>query len=93
MSTEHIQGLVKRQGLTQADLVEIRQLAQHCNVYEGLDLKLNWSILEQRPTDQTSDFLFYENGELVGFLPLFNFNTTEAEISGMVHPEIGRAHV
>ncbi len=90
MSTKHIQGLVKRQELTQADFAEIRQLEQRCNTYEGLDIKLNWSILEQRPTDQTNDFLFYEDGELVGFLPLYSFNSSEAEISGMVHPAYRR---
>lgn len=90
MPTNHIQGLVKKQGLTRADLAEIQQLAERCNTYEGLDLKLNWSILEQRPSDQTNDFLFYEDGELVGFLPLYSFSAGEAEISGMVHPAYRR---
>lgn len=90
MSGNHIHGLVKKQGLTQADLEEIRQLAQRCNAYERLDLKLNWSILEQRPADQTNDFLFYEDGKLVGFIPLFSFSEGEAEISGMVHPAYRR---
>lgn len=93
MSTDQKQGLLKRRGLTQAELAEIRELAEKCNTYEGLDLKLNWSILEKRPPDQTNDFLYYEDGALVGFLPLFNFNSTEAEISGMVHPNYRRRDI
>lgn len=90
MSTDHKQGLVKRQGLTQAELAEIKLLADRCNTYEGLEIKLNWSVLERRQPDQTNDFLYYENGALVGFLPVYSFNSTEAEISGMVHPDYRR---
>lgn len=59
-------------------------------MHEGLHLKLNVSILEAREQDRTNDFLYYEQGVLVGFLPLFSFNSTEVEISGMVHPEYRR---
>jgi ribosomal protein S18 acetylase RimI-like enzyme len=88
--TNQKQGLVKRQGLTRAELAEIKLLAERCNTYEGLDLKLIWSVLEKREPDQTNDFLYYENGTLVGFLPVYSFNSTEAEISGMVHPDYRR---
>jgi ribosomal protein S18 acetylase RimI-like enzyme len=87
MSSPIKQGLIKRQGLDTTELNEIKHLAQRCNQYEGLDLKLNWSILHQRPTDQFNDFLYYIEGQLVGFLALFSFNTQEGEISGMVHPD------
>lgn len=90
MSTDQKQGLVKRQGLTQAELAEIRLLAERCNEYEKLDIKLNWNILATREPDQTNDFLYYEGGALVGFLPLYSFNSAEAEISGMVHPDYRR---
>src|SRR5260370_39047815 len=90
MSKDQKQGLVKKQGVTQTELAEVKLLASRCKAYEGLDLKLNWSILEKRPSDQTSDFLYYEDGTPVGFLPLFSFNSTEAEISGMVHPDFRR---
>ncbi|HEY6408361.1 MAG TPA: GNAT family N-acetyltransferase [Ktedonobacteraceae bacterium] len=90
MPTDQKQGLVKKQGLTHTELAEIKLLAEICNMHEGLNLKLNWSILEEREQDQTNDFLYYEDGALVGFLPLFSFSSTEVEISGMVHPEYRR---
>lgn len=90
MPTDQKQGLMKKQGLTHTELAEIKLLAEICNMHEGLNLKLNWSILEEREQDQTNDFLYYVDGALVGFLPLFSFNSTEAEISGMVHPDYRR---
>jgi ribosomal protein S18 acetylase RimI-like enzyme len=87
------QGLYKKQGLTRTELAEIEQLATVCNQHEGLDLKLNWSILRSRPQNETSDFLYYEDDRLIGFLPLFSFNPSVAEVSGMVHPNYRRKGV
>jgi len=90
MSFTYKQGLVRCQGLDASELAEIKQLAELCNQHEGLDLKLNWSTLRSRPVDTVNDFLFYADGQLVGFLPLFSFNAQEGEISGMVHPAYRR---
>lgn len=87
MTAQTKHGLIKKQGLTPEELTQIEQLATICNEHEGLELKLNMSMLHRRPENETNDFLYYENGELVGFLPLFVFNSNEAEVSGMVHPE------
>ena len=84
------QGLIKKQGLTQIEFTEIEALAALCDRHEGLELKLNWNILRNRPLHETNDFLFYENGQLVGYLALFSFNSKEAEISGMIHPDYRR---
>ncbi len=90
MNKEEKHGLYMRQVLHAAELAEIEHLAHICNTCDGLDLKLNWEVLRTRPGDQTNDFLYYQNGQLVGYLPLFVFNATEAEISGMVHPDYRR---
>jgi len=93
MHTGQAHGLVKKQGLTQAELAEIKHLADLCNRHEGLNIKLNQGILEKREQNQANDFLYYEDGTLIGFLPLFSFNSAEAEISGMVHPDYRRRGV
>jgi ribosomal protein S18 acetylase RimI-like enzyme len=80
------QGLYRAQGLSQTALADIKQLMQGCNIYEGLDLKINLNILSSRPHDEINDFLYYEQDVLVGFLGLYSFNPGEGEISGMVHP-------
>jgi ribosomal protein S18 acetylase RimI-like enzyme len=90
MSSTSKQGLIERRGLDTNELSEIKQLAQLCNQHNGLDLKLNWNILRNRPSNQLNDFLYYADGQLVGFLALFSFNSQEGEISGMVHPSYRR---
>jgi len=86
MTIENKHGLYPRQGLTAVELAEIKTLADICEAYEQLHMKLNWDTLRSRPQDQTNDFLYYENGVLVGFLAFFSFNSLEGEVSGMVHP-------
>lgn len=90
MVEETRQGLLRRQRLTAAELAEIEQLAHICNTCDGLDIKLNWDVIRERGTDATNDFLYYEQDRLVGYLPLFSFNSHEAEVSGMVHPDYRR---
>jgi ribosomal protein S18 acetylase RimI-like enzyme len=91
MSFSFKRGLIERRGLDPGDLAEIAPLAQLCNEHDGLDLKLNWNILRNRPSGQLNDFLYYsDDGQLVGFLPLFSFSSQEGEISGMVHPAYRR---
>jgi ribosomal protein S18 acetylase RimI-like enzyme len=80
------QVLVKQQGLSKARIAEVEQLALLCNRYEHLDMKLSWDILNSRPSDETNDFFYYDNGLLAGYLALFSFSDNEGELSGMVHP-------
>jgi ribosomal protein S18 acetylase RimI-like enzyme len=82
-----LQEFIEKQGLTEEELQRIKLLAEVCNEDEGIRLKLNWDMLQERPAGETNDFLVYENGELVGFLGIYSFRSTEAEISGMVHPQ------
>lgn len=73
-------------GLTEAQLAQIQQLESICNQFNGLTMKLNWSTLRDRPKDQVNDFLWYAEGQVVGYLALFGFNPREVEISAMTHP-------
>jgi ribosomal protein S18 acetylase RimI-like enzyme len=90
MSSTIKQGLVSCRGLDATELSDVFQLAQYCNQHDGLDLKLNWNILRHRPQNQFSDFLYYAEDQLVGFLALFSFTAQEDEVSGMVHPDYRR---
>lgn len=74
-------------GLDQNQLDKIKGLEQICNEYEGLTMKLNWEMLNNRPKNEVNDFLLYENDDLVGYLGLYIFRDTEAEVSAMVHPK------
>lgn len=83
-------GLHARDRLSEAELEAIGRLADRCNRYEGIELKLNWNMLRERTGEGTSDFLYYESGRLVGFLGIYQFQSKEVEISGMVHPSYRR---
>jgi ribosomal protein S18 acetylase RimI-like enzyme len=74
-------------GLDQNQLDKIKALEEICNDYEGLTMKLNWEMLNNRPKNEVNDFLLYENDELVGYLGLYIFRDSEAEVSAMVHPK------
>lgn len=76
--------------MTEKELAAVKKLANLCNQYEGIELKLNYTTLEQRPEGENSDFFYYVDGEMKAFLALYAFNTHEAEICGMVHPDYRR---
>ncbi len=77
-------------GLTATQLADIRRLADACNNFEGLTMKLNWSTLNNRPANELNDFFYYVDGRLVGYLALYIFNSREAEVSAMTHPDFRR---
>jgi len=84
--TEQPNGLVKKQGLSEAELNEIKKLLIFCQEYDHQKLKINWNFLYTRSPEETSDFCYYANQKLVGYLPLDGFGS-DFEITGMVHPD------
>lgn len=85
---ENIHG---RQVLSESDLEAIRELAEVCNIHDGIKLKLNWDMLISRQPGNTDDFLYFdESGSLGGYLAIYCFGRPEAEISGMVRPSCRR---
>src|SRR5262245_52089284 len=86
-------GLTRKQRLTSADLDNIKRLAQICDAHDGATMRFNWGTLAARPADETNDFFYYQDDALVGCLSLYTFGSSEAEASGMVHPEHRRQGV
>lgn len=71
-------------------LASIRQLADLCNEHDQIILKLNWDTLQDQKSNSIIGFLYYVDEQVVGFLGLYQFQSSEAEVSGMVHPEYRR---
>ena len=90
MHGTHIQGLVKKQTLSEAEANAIKQLITLCNNYEGLHMRLDVGALRQRPGNETNDFLYYEDGILVGYLFVESWGSRNRELTGMVHPDFRR---
>jgi ribosomal protein S18 acetylase RimI-like enzyme len=85
-----VQGLVKKSTLTPAELTEIEQLAELCNRYEDLHMRLDFGMLRARPGDIVTDFLYYRDDLLLGYLSLDNWGSEEREAVAMVHPDFRR---
>lgn len=83
------EGLIKKHALTEADLAQIRVLAEVCNRTDGINLKLNWSLMQNRDPAQGGDFCYYDSRQLVGYVPLDGFGD-QYEITGMVLPAYRR---
>jgi len=80
------QGLFRKHILTDTELREIEHLTEICNKYEDLHMRFSW--LRTRPlNEEASDFLFYEDSKLVGYLNISSYGSKEKELTGMVHPE------
>ncbi|WP_289137089.1 N-acetyltransferase [uncultured Brevibacillus sp.] len=93
MSTMNNTGLVAAKGLSEEVLQQILDLAKVCEAHDGFDLSinLNVSMLQSRSPEQTNDFLYFQDGTLVGFLGMYAIvSPKEVEISGMVHPAYRR---
>lgn len=73
--------------LNDEQLEGLRRLEGVCNEHDHIFLKLNWDMLAGRTDNLANDYVYMANGELVGFLGIYQFSPSEVEISGMVHPE------
>lgn len=90
MPNEQLQGLFKKPTLTGSELLLIKHLAQLCEANEDLHLSIPWSNLLRRPANTINDFLYYVDGELVGYLSLNDIDPIVNEVTGMVHPAYRR---
>lgn len=68
---------------------QIIQLGNRCG--DNLETALNVSLLRTRQENESNDFLYVEDGELVGYLGMFAIVQPEnIEITAMVHPDFRR---
>ncbi len=81
-------GVISAKALTADERAEVGTLASFCREYEGLDLGLNEEMARLEPSPETGQFLYYEHGQLIGFISVPPGE--EIELCGMVHPEYRR---
>ena len=87
---DHKQGLVKKQALTETEVAELQQLTTLCNSYENLHMRISWEMLPLCLDNQVNNFLYYDDGKLVGYLALDGWGVKERELVSMVHPDYRR---
>jgi len=84
-----LQGLVTKKVLSNDELADMSRLIDICNAYEGLRTRLSFEMLRARPGDRIYDFLYYEQGSLVGYLSLQGHGQDEEkELVAVVHPDV-----
>jgi ribosomal protein S18 acetylase RimI-like enzyme len=76
-------------GLPASALDAIAELERATLAVDGGRLKLEWGVLRGRGNDQVEDLLWWEDGQLLGFLGLYSFGP-HVELTGMVHPRARR---
>src|SRR5690348_13787169 len=83
-------GVVAKKFLSVDDISSIQQLAAICEEYERTRLRLSWGMLQTRPGDFPLDFLYYDDGKIVGYIALDDRGVETKELFGMVHPAYRR---
>jgi ribosomal protein S18 acetylase RimI-like enzyme len=78
--------LQRRAGLTPDELAAIAGLEQRVVAADGGRLKLEWDSLRGRSGEAVEDVLWWDSGQLVGFLGLYAFGGANLELAGMVDP-------
>ena len=72
-------------GLNSRALAAIAELEQRVTAVDGGRLKLEWDSLRGRTGDRVDDLLWWDGGQLLGFLGIYTFSDP-AELAGMVAP-------
>jgi ribosomal protein S18 acetylase RimI-like enzyme len=82
--------LIERQTWTNEEIAAVEALLTICNSYEQLHIRIFPTMLRSRLGNETNDFLYFEDGQLVGLLVMDDMGKEDREITGMVHPEYRR---
>ncbi|MCF6410774.1 GNAT family N-acetyltransferase [Pseudalkalibacillus salsuginis] len=85
--------------LDQQDYEEINGLQKYCVMEDNVTLKLEldykWSKALDKNVDMNkiNEFMFYDEGTLIGYIGVCQFGRETLEVNGMVHPEFRRMGV
>ena len=71
-------------------ITEISHLIDICNTHDGLRMRIGLEMLRERSEGEINDFLYYVDGQLVGYLEADSWGKKEKELTGMVRPDFRR---
>jgi len=86
-------GMIVPAWLSTQQVSQVRALASFCEARDGysMEARLDFGTLETRREGSSSDVLWYENGQLVGFAGIYGYgDPSKVEASILVHPEFRR---
>jgi ribosomal protein S18 acetylase RimI-like enzyme len=90
LSNDTKPGLIAKTALTPGEIAAISRLIDVCNAHDGLRMRIGLEMLRERSGDETNDFLYYADGQLVGYLEADSYGSKDKELTGMVHPHFRR---
>lgn len=86
-------GLIVPDSLSKQQVSQVRTLASVCEARDGygMEARLDLGTLATRPQGSVSDVLWYESGQLVGFVGMNSYgDPSEVEAIIVVHPDVRR---
>jgi GNAT superfamily N-acetyltransferase len=87
------QGVFPSQGLTEQDALRVKELQSVCNRFEHLEIPVDLEMTSSLSKNETNQFLYYESGQLIGFLSFVGGGNQGVEVSVMVHPKHRRKEI
>jgi ribosomal protein S18 acetylase RimI-like enzyme len=84
------QGVTRKGALNTVEIAEIARLIATCDARDNLHTRISVQALRLRSSTEINDFLYYERGQLAGYLSMDNRGTIEKEMTGIVRPESRR---
>ena len=86
-------GIMVPPWLSTQQVSQVRVLASFCEARDGysMEARLDYGTLETGREGSSSDVLWYENGQLVGFAGMYGYgDPSKVEASILVHPDFRR---
>lgn len=86
------QNIVLKKYIDEKDYAQIYKLEEICKAHDKVNLKLelDYKLLRTRDYEKSlkdiNEFLYYINGDLVGYLGIASFGSNMDELNGVVHP-------
>lgn len=85
--------LIKASQLSQTQFEEAKALNEMAQNYDGYNTYFYWNSIAKRTGNDLTDFLFYIDNQLVGYLATFEFDNHSAEVCAVVHPKFRHKHI
>ncbi|KPU52700.1 GNAT family N-acetyltransferase [Bacillus wiedmannii] len=86
----------QKKSLITNEIQRMKDLAHICEQHDQIDYSsdLHINFLTARNNEEVSDFLFYDNTQLIGALSMYDFERpTKLELIGFVHPNYRKQHI
>ena len=91
MALSDKQGLFAKDTLTKDEKIDVEEIAVISKLFDDLHMhELVLDLLAQPPNNETRNFLYYQQGQLIGYLGIDDYGTREKDFVVIVYPDFRR---